>query len=80
MLSNVLMNDLGDGTEIILSKSVDDRRNLIEQMNVLVVPRDFKNLEKLSSRSPVKFSIWKCQVLHTGKKTPYSCIVLGLTN
>lgn len=37
---------------------------------MLVVQRDFKKLEKWSTRNPMKLSIEKCQVLHLGKKNP----------
>lgn len=39
-------------------------------MDVLVVQRDLKKLEKWSIRNTVKFSIGKCQVLHLGKNNP----------
>lgn len=79
-LFNLFINDLDDGIQHALSKSVDDT-NRGELSGTpegrASIQRDLGRLEGWAKRNPMKFNKSKCRVLHLGRNNPKRQYRLG---
>jgi len=82
VLFNVFIDDWNDGTECTLSNSANATK-LGQMADVAedhaALERDLNRLEKWCDRKSMKFSKWKCKVLHLGRASPRHRYMLGLT-